>query len=174
MPSRQLAHETAPFPLSERLGRPYRNWALGKLASERQVDVDIAPIVLENALKLVKGAAEHPGQTLTPSALVDKGWHQLGEANRLYLEYNLREFGTIVWHEPTMEDDLNYPPLTPTDTFNLLDEWGERPDMAVWLGENADCGGESDYTCVMGVGKYAINIQGDLAVVAMPLSEPVL
>lgn len=160
------------YPLSERLGSSYLQWALGKLSTEDKVERAIAPVVIENALKFIKGAAEHQGVALTPSRQVDIGWHRLLNADRRYVVHSLREFGTIVWHEPVMDDDLSIAPssaLSSADTFAMLQDWGEKPDEAVWLGEGNDCGGKSCYSCTTALGKYAIDIQGEIAVVRIPL-----
>lgn len=168
-----VSTEQSRYPLSERLGSSYLQWALGKLSTEDRVDPGIAPVVIENALKFIKGAAEHPDMALTPSRTVDTGWHRLLNADRRYLVHSLREFGAIVWHEPIMSDDpdiMSSPDaLSSADTFARLQDWGENPDEAVWLGENNDCEGKRCYSCTTALSKYAIDIQGELAVVRIPL-----
>ena len=117
-----------------------------KLVRACQVDASDAELLLTEVIRFVNLAAHSSaelGQALTPSVMVDDGWHELILCTREYSQLCQTQFGRFVHHDPGGEEALNRSRFR--DTLGLYALWFGTPDPR-WWGPGAqsivtaDCG----------------------------------
>lgn len=90
----------------------------------------MAERIVDEAARFVLTAAEFPQAALTPSRVVDEGWHALILHTRLYKALCARR-GNYVEHTPGY-DPANYDPALLTRTQAMMREAGFTPDEELW------------------------------------------
>ncbi|MFI8988682.1 glycine-rich domain-containing protein [Streptomyces antimycoticus] len=90
----------------------------------------MAERIVDEATKFVLTAAEFPQAALTPSRVVDEGWHGLILHTRLYKALCARR-GGYVEHTPGYDPE-NYDPAILTRTQAMMREAGFTPDEELW------------------------------------------
>ncbi|MFJ3220324.1 glycine-rich domain-containing protein [Kitasatospora sp. NPDC086801] len=89
-------------------------------------------IVIE-ALKFVATARTFPKVRITPSNVVDEGWHALILHTRPYAELCGR-LGGFVHHYPERPDPERHDEAALVRTVALIEEAGYTPDRELWTG----------------------------------------
>jgi hypothetical protein len=79
---------------------------VGRIVKDEDVDSGLAERIAESALGFLYICADHPGR-LSPSPLVDIGWHTFILYTRGYAEFCERFAGRFIHHEPN--DNLAAP-----------------------------------------------------------------
>lgn len=104
-----------------------------RISKAKGISIDLATLALDNTLIFLRGIAEHPGVALSPSKLVDEGWHQFILFTRNYADYCLALAGRFIHHRPTTEGSRNPQANSPHATYEFLQKHGLAPDRCVWL-----------------------------------------
>ncbi|MBV6700349.1 hypothetical protein KV557_25125 [Kitasatospora aureofaciens] len=94
---------------------------------------DIAKRIVTEAIKFVITAATFPTVRVTPSNVVDEGWHALILHTRPYAELCVR-LGGFVHHYPERPDPARHDEAALTRTVALIEEAGYTPDHELWTG----------------------------------------
>lgn len=95
------------------------------------MDVAMATRVVSEALKFVDAAAKFPTVRITPSQVVDEGWHALILHTRPYTELCGR-LGRFVHHYPERPDPERFDPYALARTVALIEEAGHSADRELW------------------------------------------
>ncbi|MFF1480220.1 glycine-rich domain-containing protein [Streptomyces sp. NPDC058301] len=95
-------------------------------------DATAQRIVVE-ALKFVAAAARFPTAKITPSNVVDEGWHALILHTDLY-EKLCDRLGRFVHHWPERPDQERHDPYALTGTVALIEQAGYSVDGELWTG----------------------------------------
>lgn len=103
-----------------------------RVISEQAVSWDEAARIVDQALVFLAGCAENPGRALTPSLLVDWGWHAFILHTSDYMEFCERIAGGYIHHCPLDGDGEGG--MGSEDTMKLLQEQGLPVDEKLWLG----------------------------------------
>ncbi|WP_051821533.1 glycine-rich domain-containing protein [Streptomyces sp. NRRL F-5065] len=89
-------------------------------------------IVVE-ALKFMDTAAQFPTVTITPSNVVDEGWHALILHTNLYKKL-CRRLGRFVHHWPERPDAARHDEHALTRTVAIIEQAGHTVDSELWTG----------------------------------------
>lgn len=89
-------------------------------------------IVVE-ALKFMDAAAQFPTVKITPSNVVDEGWHALILHTNLY-EKLCRRLGRFVHHWPERPDAERHDEHALTRTVAIIEQAGHTVDNELWTG----------------------------------------
>lgn len=109
----------------------------GVVATVRDNNPDMtdatAQRIVTEALKFVVAAARFPTVKITPSHIVDEGWHALILHTNLY-EKLCKRLGRFVHHWPERPDEQRYEPHALTRTVALIEQAGFHVDSELWTG----------------------------------------
>ncbi len=89
--------------------------------------------IVTEALKFVATAAEFPTVKITPSQVVDEGWHALILHTALYAKLCDR-LGRFVHHWPERPDKGRHDPHALTRTVALIEKTEYSVDAELWAG----------------------------------------
>ncbi|MFH9355250.1 glycine-rich domain-containing protein [Kitasatospora sp. NPDC017646] len=103
------------------------------LDNNPKMAVDVAERIVIEALKFVVTARTFPTVRITPSNVVDEGWHALILHTRPYAELCNR-LGGFVHHYPERPDPQRHDEDALTRTVALIEEAGYTPDRELWTG----------------------------------------
>lgn len=92
----------------------------------------MATRVVTEALKFVDTAAKFPTVKITPSQVVDEGWHALILHTNPYAKLCDR-VGRFVHHYPERPDPERFDAHALTRTVALIEEAGHSADRELWL-----------------------------------------
>jgi hypothetical protein len=87
--------------------------------------------IVDEALKFVAAAAQFRTVPISPSRVVDEGWHALILHTALYAELCER-LGGMVHHYPERPDTSRHDDEIMARTVALIGEAGYTPDMELW------------------------------------------
>jgi hypothetical protein len=115
------------------------------LDNNPDVDEGTAERLVVEALKFVDTAARFPTVKITPSQVVDEGWHALILHTHPYRKLCER-LGRYVHHYPERPDPGRFDPDALARTVALIEQAGHAADRDLWLapdmalvGVAADC-----------------------------------
>ncbi|MCS0601284.1 hypothetical protein NX794_08575 [Streptomyces sp. LP11] len=91
----------------------------------------MAQRIVTEALKFVAAAAQFPAVKITPSNVVDEGWHALILHTNLY-EKLCDRLGRFVHHWPERPDAERHDPHALTRTVALIEQAGFSVDSELW------------------------------------------
>ncbi|WP_055570139.1 glycine-rich domain-containing protein [Streptomyces atriruber] len=97
------------------------------------MDEPMAARIVTEALKFVDAAARFPTVRITPSNVVDEGWHALILHTGPYSKLCER-LGRFVHHWPERPDPERHDPDALTRTVALIEEAGHQVDRELWEG----------------------------------------
>ncbi|WP_406342467.1 glycine-rich domain-containing protein [Streptomyces sp. NBC_00648] len=97
------------------------------------MDENTALRIVSEALKFVDAAAKFPRLRITPSRVVDEGWHALILHTDPYAKLCAR-LGRFVHHYPERPDPSRHDPLAMTRTVALIEKAGHSVDGELWAG----------------------------------------
>jgi hypothetical protein len=110
------------------------NAVLGTILSANPgMQIEMGGRIITQALAFVATAASRPGRAMTPSRVVDEGWHTLILHTGLYYELCAR-FGNFVHHVPEQPDPGRYDPAILDRTTALIEAAGYAVDRDLWRG----------------------------------------
>lgn len=115
----------------------------GVVADERH-DQAFAVRVVDQALAFLGACARHHGEPLSPSRLVDTGWHVFVLHTREYREFCRRVAGRFIDHVPTNDPCARSGQHATAlrRTVATILAAGYTVDMKLWFsGGNVDCTG---------------------------------
>ncbi|MEU6238930.1 hypothetical protein, partial [Kitasatospora sp. NPDC047058] len=93
----------------------------------------MAERIVTEALKFVATARTFPSARVTPSSVVDEGWHALILHTRVYAEL-CDKLGGFVHHYPERPDPTRHDADALARTVALIEEAGYSPDHELWTG----------------------------------------
>ncbi|WP_329487997.1 hypothetical protein OG618_15500 [Kitasatospora sp. NBC_01246] len=94
---------------------------------------DTAERIVTEALKFVATARTFPTARVTPSNVVDEGWHALILHTHVYAEL-CEKLGGFVHHYPERPDPERHDEAALVRTVALIEEAGYTPDHELWTG----------------------------------------
>ncbi|WP_206502208.1 glycine-rich domain-containing protein [Streptomyces chrestomyceticus] len=97
------------------------------------MDEPTATRIVTEAIKFVDAAAQFPTVNITPSQVVDEGWHALILHTGPYAEMCER-LGRFVHHYPERPDPERHDPHALTRTVALIEQAGYTVDRELWTG----------------------------------------
>ncbi|MFD4632584.1 glycine-rich domain-containing protein [Streptomyces sp. NPDC058284] len=92
---------------------------------------EVAARIVTDALKFVVAAVQFPDVKITPSQVVDEGWHALILHTNLYAKLCER-LGRFVHHWPERPDPERYDPHALTRTVAIIEQAGYNVDPELW------------------------------------------
>lgn len=84
------------------------NRLVARIVKDEQLDQALAERIMTQALAFLKACALNPGAGLSPSRMVDIGWHTFILYTREYAHFCQQVAGRFIHHSPT--DDETQPP----------------------------------------------------------------
>lgn len=109
----------------------------GVVATVRDNNPDMndatAQRIVSEAIKFIATAAQFPAAKITPSNVVDEGWHALILHTNLYEKLGNR-LGRFVHHWPERPDQERHDPHALTRTVALIEQAGFTVDSELWAG----------------------------------------
>lgn len=110
------------------------NAVLGTILNNNPgMQIEMGGRILTQALAFVATAAARPGRAMTPSRVVDEGWHTLILHTGLY--YNLCSlYGNFVHHVPEQPDPGRFDQAVIDRTTALIADAGWEVDAELWRG----------------------------------------
>ncbi|MFF7200535.1 glycine-rich domain-containing protein [Streptomyces sp. NPDC008141] len=110
------------------------NAVLGTILSNNPgMQIEMGSRIITQALAFVATAASKPGQAMTPSRVVDEGWHTLILHTELYWRLCAR-FGNFVHHIPEQPDPGRHDQTIIDRTTALIRAAGWQLDLDLWRG----------------------------------------
>ncbi|WP_327686616.1 recombinase family protein [Streptomyces sp. NBC_00467] len=103
------------------------------LVNNPGMQIEMGGRILAQALAFVATAASKPGQAMTPSRVVDEGWHTLILHTGLYYRLCAR-FGNFVHHIPEQPDPSRFDQTVIDRTTALIAAAGWHLDPDLWRG----------------------------------------
>ncbi|HEY8372141.1 MAG TPA: hypothetical protein VIL00_05305 [Pseudonocardiaceae bacterium] len=94
--------------------------------------------IMREALAFLAACAQNPGASLSPTALVDIGWHTFILHTREYAEFCQRVAGRFIHHVPdegvgsVVEVDADGVPSWARRTIEAIRRAGYTPDLELW------------------------------------------
>lgn len=110
-------------------------------ADHPEINDETARRVVGQAAAFIAASGKLPGRSLTPSELVDSGWHAFILHTVDYADFCQRVAGRFVHHVPTDEDDEREPgsALSARErTMRVIQAAGYTVDAELWHSA-ADC-----------------------------------
>lgn len=89
--------------------------------------------IVREALKFMDAAAQFPTVKITPSTVVDEGWHALILHTNLYGRL-CENLGRFVHHWPERPDSGRHDELALTRTVAVIEKAGHTVDSDLWVG----------------------------------------
>lgn len=130
---------------------------VARIVTDEQIAHPLAERIMAQALAFVKTCGDHPELTLSPSQLVDIGWHTFILRTREYAAFCQRVAGRFIHHAPTDDGphDAGDPRAVLRDTINALEASGFAVDTEMWepharAGKCNDDGGGTCHQCHAG------------------------
>ncbi|GLZ34707.1 hypothetical protein Lesp02_68940 [Lentzea sp. NBRC 105346] len=136
---------------AHRLGRSLVPIALfdrltDRISADHGFEPALAARVMDQALVFLKACADRPGAPLSPSWLVDVGWHTFLLYTRDYAEFCDRVAGRFIHHVPT-----DGPGGTTLDhTIEAIGASGFAVDPELWEGATSKCDTDKCHGCASG------------------------
>ncbi|MGH8905631.1 MAG: glycine-rich domain-containing protein [Egibacteraceae bacterium] len=130
---------------------------IARIVVDEQIARPLAERIMAQALAFVKTCADNPGVPLSPSRLVDIGWHTFILHTREYAAFCQRVAGRFIHHTPTEGGpyDVAGPDAVLRSTINAIEASGFAVDPQLWephtsLGKCSDDGGGKCHQCYAG------------------------
>jgi hypothetical protein len=79
-----------------------------RISREEEMELAVAERILDQTLGFLKALAADPAVSLSPSAMVDIGWHTFILHTRDYQEFCQEIAGRFIHHEPVDQGELDY------------------------------------------------------------------
>ncbi|RPF20784.1 glycine-rich domain-containing protein [Myceligenerans xiligouense] len=115
-----------------------------RVAVEHGHDPALAERIVDQALAFLATSARHAGRPLSPSPLVDHGWHEFILHTRDYATFCDRVAGRFLHHVPTDPTDTDVTGITAHDrlvrTVDAISAAGFYVDTDLWpTGHHIEC-----------------------------------
>ncbi|MBB5866622.1 hypothetical protein F4553_008092 [Allocatelliglobosispora scoriae] len=105
------------------------------------LDLDLCARIQRQSLEFLAACASNPGTSLTPSVMVDLGWHNLILHTEMYAAFCDAVAGRFIHHYPY--DGGQNDPSVLDRTKNLITAAGYTIDEPLWALNAADCGNDA-------------------------------
>lgn len=109
---------------------------VARIEKDAQLDRQLAERIMSQALGFLRLVAENPGESFSPSPLVDIGWHTFVLHTRAYMAFCCRLAGAFIHHEPTDDSGDRSAVIR---TASAMRAKGIPVDDELWDG-SAQCG----------------------------------
>lgn len=102
----------------------------------------LAGRVVDQTLGFLRLVAESPGESFSPSAMVDKGWHAFILYTKDYAQYCDKAAGRFIHHNPFDEEGVEYGTDNVMRTVAAMRSHDLHVDDPLWApSDKADCDG---------------------------------
>lgn len=107
---------------------------VARIVADEQIERPLAERIMDQALAFVKTCADNPGVPLSPSKLVDIGWHTFILHTCEYAAFCQHMAGRFIHHAPTDGGlhNVGDPHATLGNTINALTLSGFAVDAELW------------------------------------------
>lgn len=113
-----------------------------RIVADDKLDTHLAERVVDQAVAFLGTCARNTSEPLTPSALVDIGWHTFLLHTREYATFCHEVAGRFLHHVPTETDANTTADNALTRTVAAIDEAGFVIDLELWADTHGgDCTG---------------------------------
>lgn len=126
---------------------------VARIVADEQLERQLAERIMDQALAFLRACAGHPGGPLSPSKLVDVGWHTFILYTREYAAFCDRIAGYFIHHAPDDEAATSADPLENalTRSVEAIQAAGLVVDAELWLtAEAGECRNCSNVGCGAG------------------------
>ncbi|MFF7525970.1 glycine-rich domain-containing protein [Streptomyces pseudovenezuelae] len=110
------------------------NRLVSRIVKDEEVEPGLAGRIMDSALGFLYLSATSPGQRLSPSPLVDIGWHTFILYTRGYREFCQRVAGRFIDHEPNDVPEAPQKPSGIKRTIAAFKAAGLPIDEMLWTG----------------------------------------
>lgn len=111
-----------------------------RIVADEQINPTLAERIMSQALVFLKACGDNTGTPLSPSPLVDIGWHTFVLYTRDYADFCERVAGRFIHHAPTDDGaDHGDPAEIHTRTLDAIRAAGFTPDQDLWPSVAGDC-----------------------------------
>lgn len=123
------------------------NRLTARITADHGFSPELSERVMDQALVFLKACADRPGAPLSPTWLVDVGWHTFLLYTRDYAGFCQRVAGRFIHHIPTDEPGGT----TVGHTIGAISESGFLVDRELWEGAlSAKCDTDKCHGCASG------------------------
>lgn len=112
-----------------------------RIAAERNVQLDLAERILDQALAFLGTCGRDHAAPLAPSALVDIGWHAFILHTHDYADFCQRIAARFLHHVPTEANESATARDTLVRTVTAIQRAGFAVDHELWRGDAGTCTG---------------------------------
>lgn len=119
---------------------------VGRLHKEHpDLTAELCRRIQKQALEFLAACGQNPGTGITPSLMVDLGWHNLILHTEVYAEFCQDLCGRFIHHHPYDGNQGDSSVLARTQ--ELIAAAGHTVDAELWTLNNADCNSDSGTVC---------------------------
>jgi hypothetical protein len=115
-----------------------------RIVNNDQITPPLAARIMNQALTFLAASAQHTGEPLAPSDLVDIGWHAFLLYTREYAEFCDRVAGRLIHHVPNDDPDAPAEKASPAQvrarTMAAIASAGYTIDAGLWPLSSTNCG----------------------------------
>lgn len=109
-----------------------------RVADDHPKHADLAGRIVDQALAFLATSADS-ATALSPSHLVDIGWHTFVLHTREYAQFCARLAGRFIHHVPEHPSDWGISVLPVSAMLPAIERAGFHIDRDLWIGEHGDC-----------------------------------
>lgn len=114
-----------------------------RIARKEVIERDLAERIMDQALAFLAASAQHTGEPLVPSGLVDIGWHTFILYTREYAEFCDHLAGRFIHHVPNDAPDMPAEKASLVDvrtrTLDAIARAGYAVDHELWTFTAGNC-----------------------------------
>jgi hypothetical protein len=113
---------------------------VNRIVKDEKVELAMAERIMDQALGFLALCAQNTGQSFSPSAQVDTGWHTFVLYTREYAQFCQQIAGRFIHHSPSDEEGVNYGTGNIARTVTAMKAAGIQVDDELWLrSDSARC-----------------------------------
>jgi hypothetical protein len=111
----------------------------GRIVKDEGLDHPTSEAIVESALGFLKLICDNPGESFSPSPMVDIGWHTFILYTRGYAEFcKNHNGGAFIHHEPNDVESAPQKPGGIQRTIDALRASGQPVNRLLWTGQLSD------------------------------------
>jgi hypothetical protein len=119
---------------------------VGRLHKDHpELPIELCGRIQRQALEFLDACAKSPGTSITPSVMVDLGWHNFILHTKNYFKFCEALAGGYIHHNPYGGGQTDSGILERTQ--ELIGSAGHTIDAELWALNNADCNSDSGTVC---------------------------
>ncbi|ONH30819.1 glycine-rich domain-containing protein [Pseudofrankia asymbiotica] len=117
-----------------------------RIVADHPEYADLAERIVDQTLAFLATSAGS-ATPMSPSHLVDIGWHTFVLHTREYAQFCARVAGRLIHHVPEHPSEWGITVLTVSRMLPAIERAGFYVDRALWIGEHGDCEIKNCHQC---------------------------